>query len=487
MNDFLSKFSKNNYDDLIEEEQEESQQQEAVVPSVTQDIVDIDNPVDEANMESVDTADAIVLQDNVGDKSDNNERSDTDISVSLTSSSTIQEVQRSKRSRVGMEEITEVDTGYNKKQVRKYALIGVAIVLISASIFGGVVLLNRVTVPNFIGKNMTEVKSWGLKNRIEIEVTEAFSVEQDAAIVLQQAKSEKQKIQKGSVFSITVSKGPDPDEKITIPDFNAMKGNEIENWKTKNKAENAKIIKEFSDTAENGKLLRMEYKDPGVSAETYRRKDTLTLYVSKGKEVFEKNIAMPNFVNKLKAEVETWVKSNDIDMTYEEVESATVAAGAVVSQSVGADTKVAKKDKMTVQISLGQAIIVPWFGNISMTNAPSALPGASVNVKQQYSASVAYGTLISQSVASGTRLLGNEPKDIEVVYSVGRPYIDDLRSMSEKELAAYFYEYSNKGASITYTVHYVSSSSPRGQVVDASRYSQFVDLKTHVDVYVSQG
>jgi serine/threonine-protein kinase len=99
---------------------------------------------------------------------------------------------------------------------------------------------------------------------------------------------------------------------------------------------------------------------------------------------------------------------------------------------------------------------------------------------------VAYGRLISQSVPAGRQLTDDQPK-VTVVYSEGRPYIDDLTGKSEKELPAYFYEFTSKGANITYSVDYVDSGEPKGQVVWSSVYSQFVDMTTHVTVRVSKG
>ena len=71
------------------------------------------------------------------------------------------------------------------------------------------------------------------------------------------------------------------------------------------------------------------------------------------RKVFEKNIEVPDFFKKTKTEVETWVATNKIKMSYEEVASDTVEEGQIVSQSVAAKAKVAKEDEMTVQVSLG--------------------------------------------------------------------------------------------------------------------------------------
>ncbi|MCL1792154.1 MAG: hypothetical protein FWG40_12595, partial [Peptococcaceae bacterium] len=57
----------------------------------------------------------------------------------------------------------------------------------------------------------------------------------------------------------------------------------------------------------------------------------------------------------------------------------------------------------------------------------------------------------------------------------------------EKELPSYFYEFTGKGANITYSVTYVDSGEPKGQVVSASLYNQYMEMTTHVEIQVSRG
>lgn len=387
--------------------------------------------------------------------------------------------------RVDFEEETEIDTSYKKKKMIKYGIIAGSTVFILASIFGIFFLMNRVEMPDYVNKPFSEAKAWALKNRIEIEATQEFSLEFDENRVISQSVAASKGVQKGSVIQMTVSKGADPDGKLPLPDFATMSGSAIEEWITKNRATSLKVVKEFNETEPSGKFLRLEFKSPTMTKENYIRKEGATVYISKGKEVFEKNIEVPDFFKKPKSEVETWVATNKIKMTYEEVPSDTVQEGQIVSQSVAAKAKVAKEDEMTVQVSLGKAVTVPWFGSMTKEDAME-YKELQVTVKEYYSSWAAYGDLIEQSIPDGTSVTGAN-KAITVVYSLGRPYIDDLTTMTEKDLAPYFYDFKLKNAEITYKVHYVNSSAPKGSVVSASKQNEFVSMYEHVDVYVSRG
>lgn len=380
---------------------------------------------------------------------------------------------------------TEIDTGYQKrKNTRTFVIIAsvIVVLLLSFLLFR---LANQVTVKNFVGAPITEAKTWGLTNKVTIDVESVYSIEQDQEMVITQSKEPNSKIQKGSVLLLQVSKGADPDEALELPDFSKMTTADVTSWKETNKAVNANINQEYSETVPAGNFIRMEFNSLAVNKSNYTRKDGLLIYMSKGPEVFEKNIEVPDFAGKPKAEVATWASSNKIEVTYTEEPSDKEPAGTVISQSIPAKTKIAAKTEMTFVLSQGKAVVVPNFNNLTREEAAS-YPGLVVTVKSSYSGSVKYGKVISQSVAAGKELVG-ENLTVTVVYSEGKPYLDNLLSMQEKDLQAYFYDFSVKGAKITYSVTYVDSSAPKGSVVWASRYNEFLPMSASIDVHISKG
>jgi len=236
---------------------------------------------------------------------------------------------------------------------------------------------------------------------------------------------------------------------------------------------------------EKGRFIRQKFANSSVNASNYTRQDSLIVYMSRGVEVFEANITVPSFVNKSRDEAEYFAEENELEVIFTEKASDTVPMGFIVSQSVPKGTKIAKHSKISFVVSLGKAVTVPDFDTLTMDEAMTH-PNLAVTVKTKYSGSLSYGRVISQSEPTGKELTGDMPP-VTVVYSIGKPYIDNLIGTSEKELAAYFYDFKSKGADISYTVTYVDSYEPKGQIVDMSKYSEFVSMTESVRIKVSRG
>ncbi|MCL1917788.1 MAG: PASTA domain-containing protein [Peptococcaceae bacterium] len=377
----------------------------------------------------------------------------------------------------------EEDRGYSTRKVIRYIIIAGTILLVAVIIFFATTLMNQVTLKNFVGTSINDAKTWGISNKISIEIETIFSLDQENDFIISQSQDSGIKVQKGSVLAFQVSKGPDPDERIELPDFTKMTTPQVTEWKSQYKANNANIMQEPNETLEPGQFIRMEFNNTSVNAANYTRKDGLLIYMSKG--LAEKNIAVPDFKEKPKTEVTAWAKQHDIEAEFTEASSDKAPKDMIISQSIEPGEKIAAKTKMSFEVSIGKAVIVPDFSRMDKEDAEKQTD-LSVTVKTHYSATVAYGALISQSVPAGRKLTDESPK-VTVVYSEGLPYMDDLAGKNEKDLQAYFYEFTSKGANITYSITYVNSEEPKGQVVWMSVKSQFVGMNTHVMIHVSRG
>jgi serine/threonine-protein kinase len=377
----------------------------------------------------------------------------------------------------------EYDRGYDKRKLIRYGIVAGTVIAVALIIFLMVSMLNRVTVKNFVGTPINDAKTWGITNRITIETETIFSLEYDNNMIASQSKEANSKIRKGSVLVFQVSQGADPDERIELPDFNTMSTAQVNEWKSQNKANSVNIMQENSDIIETGRFIRKEFSNAAVTESNYTRKDGLLIYMSKGP--FEENITVPDFAEKSKEEADSWAKQNKIQATYTESSSDKIPKGFIISQDIEAGTKIAQSTIITFLVSSGKVVTVPNFNSLTKEEA-AAVTDMAVTVKTQYNTSVAFGRLISQSIPAGRKISEENPK-ITVIYSEGKPFIDNLLEMSEKELQSYFYEFTSKGAKITYSVSYVDSAQPKGQIVWASMYSQFVAMNAHVQIHVSKG
>lgn len=386
---------------------------------------------------------------------------------------------------VGSEHMIERDETHHKRKLIRYGIIGASVLVACLSAFLIFRMINQVAVKDFVGTSISDAKTWGLSNKVTIEAESRFDLAYDEGIIIEQGKKADSNIQKGSILKLVVSMGPDPDEVIELPDFSKMTTSEVYEWKQEVRGLNVNINEEYNEKVDKNKFIKKEFTDSSITEETYTRKDGLLLYMSKGEEVFEKNISVPDFAEKTKAEVQTWASENGVKVTFEERASDTIAVDFIISQSSEAGTKVAKNDEMTIAVSLGKAVTVPNFNGLTMEEA-GVYPGLEVQIQTRYHSDIAYGKIISQSEPAGKEMIG-EFALVTVVYSVGKPYIDNLIGSSEKDIPEYFYNFTSQGANITYTVTYVDSSEAKGSIVSMSKYGQYISIKEHIDISVSKG
>lgn len=459
MSDFLSKFNKDNYQKMLNEQKDENE-------------TEIDSQVNtEQHHEQKEPNPA-------PDSKEENIKQDS-VPQPIPSSSP-------SRSSRHVEEEIEIDPDYQRKKRIKIGLGILGAILACALIFFIYHMLVHVKLENFVGKPVSEARSWAKENEIEIELIQEYSMEQDANHIIAQSVPEGEKIRKGSTLQLTVSLGPDPEEIIPLPDFSTMNLEEAEKWIEEYKAENLQIVKEYSDEIEEGAFIKLAIMEDGIDASEYKRKHRAAVYYSKGQEVFEKNIVVPDFTGKAKEEVEQWAEQNEIEMTFVEEDHDEIEAGFVIRQSIAPEEKLAKRDTMEVVVSVGKAIVVPDFSKLTAEEAASNVPDLLVTVKQVYNADIPYGRFISQSVSAGTKLLDKDDKSITVTYSLGKPYLRDLRGQLEGDLPRIFYdEYQSKGANIKYVVKYVDAPEVKGTVVGMSKFNEYVSLNYTVEVHVS--
>lgn len=459
MSDFLSKFNKDNYQDLLEEHNDKEKQARPLEKEESQ-------RDQEYAEESTGSTKESVL-----------EKTYNDLPEPPPTRSSYRE---------NAEEEIEIDLDYRRKKRRKLWLIIIGSILAFLMIFFLYYLFIYVKVEDFVDRPVAEARAWAEDNNIEIELEQEYSMEYEANQIISQSVPAGEKIRKGKTLQLVSSLGPDPEEIIPLADFSKMNQEEAKQWIEDHKAENIQIVTEYSDDIEEGKFIKFTIKDSNIDESEYRRKDGAALYYSKGKEVFEKNITVPDFTGTSKEEVEKWAEANEIKMTYKESDSDTIEAGYIISQSIAAEEKVAKRDKMEVVVSTGKAIIVPNFWGLTPEEATANFPNLDVTVKQVFHAEVPYGTLISQSIKADTKLTEKDDKHVIVTYSLGKPYLQDFRGYLEGDLPRLFFEeYKSKGADIKYTVKYVDSPEVKGTVVHMSKFNEFVPMTYTVEISIS--
>ncbi|SFL38311.1 serine/threonine protein kinase [Gracilibacillus orientalis] len=379
----------------------------------------------------------------------------------------------------------EIDPNYQRKKRKKliiYIALSIVALLLIVFLYYSI---RYVDMENFVGEPVADARTWANENNMEIELLQEHSMEYDANQIMEQDIEQGKNVKKGSTINLTSSIGPDPEEPIELPDFSELTASEAEVWKNENKAENLQIVTEFSDEVEEGQFTRFVMSDEEISKEEYKRQDNANVYFSKGEEVFEEDIEVPDFVNKNKEEVEQWAETNEIEISYKEEAANDIEAGLVSKQNIDPESMIAKNDEMEITMSLGKAVEVPNFASFSMEEAAS-YEGLTVTVRQRFHNNVKYGNMIAQSIEPGTELTDQDNKSITITYSEGEPYLRDYRGQLEGDLPRLFYEdYQSKGADISYIVKYVDASEVKGTVVGMSNFNSFVSMDYTVEIHVS--
>jgi beta-lactam-binding protein with PASTA domain len=387
------------------------------------------------------------------------------------------------------EELYEKDPESGKRRIKRRIAIAAAI-LGTCLLIGAVIYFSRsVRLPDFTGGYAEQAQVWAVQNNIYIEIEEEYNLEYNRGIVISQTPAARQTIFKGGSMNMTVSKGPDPREHLELPDFSAMNLYEIEQWIAENRADNVSINRAHDDEVPVNRFIKLEFRDPEVTEETYKREDRMTITVSLGPEVFEKNIEVPDFKEEPKLKAVEWADSRGVELLVEESYSDTIPQSFIISQSITPGTKIAQNEKLTITVSKGRAIYAPSFASVPKDEAQimAGAAGVTISIIERYHDSIGKDMLISQSVQPGT-LLQEGQNTIVLYYSLGIPFIPDLSGQTEDDVVRMFAEMNNKSAGLAYKFEYVyDGKTPKGTVILNSPAGSRVPSGHTVTVFVSKG
>lgn len=378
-------------------------------------------------------------------------------------------------------ELEEDKTYLKKKKKQKIITIIVSIVIvITISLL--VIFSQIVEVPNFVNGLNTIATKWGKNNDIEIIEEEQYDTKITERIVISQSIKDGSRIFKKSSIKIIVSKGKDPNEKISVPEKDSATASDIKAWKEENDLSNVTIKEEHSSEIETGKIIKYEFENIATNETNFTRSDKLTIIVSKG----EKVLNMEDFTSKTQTEAEKWCQENNVNYEVKEKFSDTIENGKIISQSVENGQELTDDTTIVFEVSIGAGIKISNYSKVSSDEAQELSDKVKLKIKNVYNMNVSYGKLISQSVKAGTTKKETD-NEVTLTYSLGKPYFSNMNGISESEIAKTFYEYNQKGVNFTYTIKYVDSSEEKGKIVWTSKCNEFVTLKEEIEIHVSNG
>lgn len=364
-------------------------------------------------------------------------------------------------------------------------IISILVLVIGILIF--IKLNKKITMKNFIGEPKEKLNIWLKENGISsknVVISYEYDTTYDEDIIIDQNVIEGSKFKKNKILNFTISKGADPDELIKFPNLKEMNYDEIKKWITDNKLTNIKVSQEYSDTITKNELI--SYKLKNIEEDEFKRSSNLNITISKGTKP-KNEITVENFVGKSSESLSIWASSNKIEVNSSLVFSNN-EVGTIVYQSIPAGEKINEGDTISVSISKGQGVTVPYFigkkkGNVdSWSNNNDVL----VSYNEVYS-NYEKNLIIDQSVASGSQIGAGD--SIIITISLGKPYLSNYVDENIDELLEWVEEVNSKGANINVQINdkkYYSETIKKDSILNQSK-TGYIGLVDTINVTLSLG
>lgn len=317
-----------------------------------------------------------------------------------------------------------------KKQIDPKVFIIAGVVVVVLGILSYFLFFApKIEMPNFVGQTKNDVAAWVKQQGITtsgIVFKDEYNFDNDEDVILDQSIEAGKKVKNDVKITFTISKGADPDEKVSVPDIKNMTKSEIESWIKENKLTKAKITTTYNETVEKDKVISYEVK--GVDEADFTRSSTMNISVSKGPQPAG-TVTVTDFKDKYYTEVESWAKTNKINLEKVEVYNDKVESGKVVSQSVTANKTMKQNETLTVTVSKGKGVKVPdiYKMNKEEIEAWAAKNNIVPTVTTKYSNSDSH--VLDANVKAGQTISASD--DVQITLNAGKYFYASAEKLSD--------------------------------------------------------
>jgi len=484
--DFLSGFSGGNTQKPLTEKNEEPVK-EATPPEkeVKNDTQDTSSKTDATKVDATKVAENKKLADKIVEESQKKDGKSTSTApIPGLKTAATRPAQSASAIIKAPEHVVTKDNTFHKRQMTKYGIIGgVAIVV---AIIGFIIfrITDIVEVPNFIEREAREAEVWQLTPAgASVSIEHEYSLRVNEGLIMGQSIEAGETMSRRATLTVVVSRGPNMNEVVALPDFYEMTRAQIRTWQ-----EDYRMRVNFSEenhpTIEQHHVVRVDFAAT-VDPDNFRRSDSVTIVVSTGPET----ITLPNFVGNNPEELAEWISENpEVDVEIEYEPHPTIERGYVLRQSENPRTNMALDQTLVITVSAGQPVEVPNFANMRRREALDMMEEPTselvVRVIQRWDASIPYGRFVSQSVEAGTELYGAD-RSVTVVYSLGRPWVEPFSN--ERDAEEGIVRINDLGSFLTVRFIRVNHWFERGRIVSQSHFDQRVSLDQEIVIEISLG
>lgn len=373
-----------------------------------------------------------------------------------------------------------------KKPLNVKALIIAAVILLVLAI-GAYFLFfaPKIEMPNFVGQSKNDVAAWVKQQGIEasgIVFSDEYNFDNSEGTILTQSIPAGKKVKNNVKLNFTLSLGPDPEEKISVPDLQSMEKEDIQDWISKNKLLKTKISTAYNDNVAENNVI--DYSFSGCEEDTFTRGCTLKINVSKGSAPAGQ-VTVEDFVKKSYETAEAWAKSKKINLEKVEQYSDKIDSGLVISQSIASGKTMKEGETLVVYVSLGKAVTVPNMINWKIKEVETWCRKNNISLDQsEKDYATTTGLCIKQSLAAGS--IAKEGDELVVIVSKGNPDMKDFTGSTLEELRDWVNQINIESANVTLNV----KESEYSDTVEAGHIislSSKVYTNGSIDVVISKG
>jgi len=149
---------------------------------------------------------------------------------------------------------------------------------------------------------------------------------------------------------------------------------------------------------------------------------------------------MPDITGQTTADAAAAVQAANLTLATDSAYSEDVAAGVIISSATPAGAKVPKHSTVHATVSLGpERYAVPKLAGVAQADAETAITSNHMtvgNVTQDYSDTVAQGSVISSNPAEGTSVPPNTPVDLVISQGPQPITVPDLTGQTQQDATA---------------------------------------------------
>ncbi|MBE6109013.1 MAG: PASTA domain-containing protein [Erysipelotrichaceae bacterium] len=208
---------------------------------------------------------------------------------------------------------------------------------------------SKIKVEDFTGKTYQDVINWAETNSVP-DKSVVFNYVYSDTIPENNVIS--QNIRSGSFIAsrnslvLNISKGINPDKRITLMDFTGMNSEMIEAWLTENNFTNYRISSEINENAEENLFL---YSEPAAGTRI-RKDDEVNIVICEHDH--STTTSFPDFTGLTITEIQEWADTNNIQVNYIYYTDA-AAEGSFLFSDLPVGSEIDKGSTISVAVSSG--------------------------------------------------------------------------------------------------------------------------------------